>query len=183
MSRIGNQPVTLPGGVSVKVTPGQYVEVSGPRGALSERISPRLDVTVADGALTISRRGNSQDLKAQHGLARALVQNMVTGVTRGFTRILEVHGDFYRASMKGSNLVLQVGKSHPVEYPSTKEIKLDVDQTGRVITVAGICKHDVGHLASLIRGERPPTPYGGAGIRYRDEWVRTKAGKAGRAVG
>ncbi len=182
MSRIGRQPIPLPQGVSVEVTPGQVVTVKGPKGTLAERISPRLEVTTQDSQIAVTRRGNSQDLKAQHGLARALINNMVTGVTQGYTRILEVHGAFYRASMKGSTLVLQVGKSHPVEYVSNDEVSLDVDQSGRVITLQGISKEGVGQLAAVIRAERPPEPYGGSGIRYQGEWVRIKAGKAGRTA-
>ncbi len=180
MSRIGNQPIPLPPGVTVDVAPGQFVTVSGPKGALEERISPRLAVEQHDGVLKVRRKGNAQDLRALHGLSRALIRNMVVGVTEGYTRILEVHGDFYRASMKGSTLVLQVGKSHPVEYQSTAEISLEVDQSGRVITLQGICKHDIGQLAAKIRSERPPEPYGGSGIRYRGERVPSKAGKAGK---
>lgn len=175
MSRIGFQPIAVPPSVTVTVTPGQTVQVKGPKGELAERISPRLTVAQANGVLTVTRRGNSQALRAQHGLARALINNMVVGVTEGFTRVLEVHGDFYRASMQGQTLVLQVGKSHPVEYPSTPAISLEVDGAGRIITLRGASKGDVGQLAALIRAERPPEPYGGSGIRYRGEWVRTKA--------
>lgn len=182
MSRIGDEPIPLPKGVTVEVEPGQVVTVKGPRGGLQERISPRLTVEQNNGVVAVRRRGNAQELRALHGLARALINNMVIGVAEGYTRILEVHGDFYRASMKGSTLVLQVGKSHPVEYPSTEEFQLDVDQSGRVITVQGNCKCDVGQLAAEIRGERPPEPYGGSGIRYRGEYVRSKAGKAGKAT-
>ncbi len=182
MSRIGNQPISLPQGVTVDVAPGQFITVTGPKGALVERISPRLAVEWQDGILQVKRKGNAQNLRALHGLVRALICNMVVGVSEGYTRILEVHGDFYRASMKGSTLVLQVGKSHPVEYPSTKEVSLEVDQSGRVITLQGICKSDIGQLAADIRGERPPEPYGGSGIRYRGERVRSKAGKAGKAT-
>lgn len=181
MSRIGRQPIALPAGVTVEVKPGQIVQVHGPKGALEEKIARRLTVEQENGVVRVVRHGNSQDLRALHGLARALISNMVTGVTEGYTRVLEVHGDFYRASMKGRTLVLQVGKSHPVEYPSSDEIELEVDGTGRVITLKGICKQDVGQLAAVIRAERPPEPYGGSGIRYRGEWVRSKAGKAGRA--
>lgn len=173
MSRIGLKPIPLPPGVSVTVRTG-HVEVTGPRGTLSEHIFQRLTVEEEEGILYVRRPGNSQNLKAQHGLARSLIQNMVTGVTEGYTRVLEVHGDFYRASMRGKTLVLQVGKSHPVEYESTDLLSLDVDQGGRVITLQGISKSDVGQLAAVIRGERPPEPYGGAGIRYRGEQVRTK---------
>ena len=180
MSRIGNQPIPVPPGVTVDVAPGQFVKVTGPKGALEEHISPRLVVEQRDSILEVKRKGNAQDLRALHGLSRALIRNMVVGVTEGYTRVLEVHGDFYRASMKGSTLVLQVGKSHPVEYQSTKAISLDVDRSGRVITLQGICKSDIGQLAAEIRGERPPEPYGGSGIRYRGERVRSKAGKVGK---
>ena len=181
MSRIGNQPIPLPQGVTVEVSPGLVVKVIGPNGTLEERISPRLSVEQSDGVLEVKRRGNAQDLRALHGLSRSLINNMVVGVTEGYTRILEVHGDFYRASMNNSTLVLQVGKSHPVEYLSTDEIILNVDQSGRVITLQGNSKRDIGQLAAEIRGERPPVPYGGSGIRYRGERVRSKAGKAGKA--
>ncbi len=183
MSRIGRQPISLPQGVSVEVTPGQVVTITGPKGTLAERISPRLSVTTAHDQIAVTRQGNSQDLKAQHGLARALINNMVIGVTQGYTRVLEVHGAFYRASMKGSTLLLQVGKSHPVEYSSNDQVSLEVDQNGRVITLRGIDKGVVGQLAAVIRAERPPEPYGGSGIRYRGERVRRKASKAGRTAG
>lgn len=182
MSRIGNQPIPLPQTVTVDVTPGLVVKVSGPKGTLQERISDRLSVELKGQVLEVKRQGDARELRALHGLSRALISNMVVGVTKGYTRILEVHGDFYRASMKGATLVLQVGKSHPVEYMSTKEISLEVDQSGRVITLQGINKSDLGQLAAEIRGERPPEPYGGSGIRYRGEWVRSKAGKAGKAT-
>ncbi len=174
MSRIGNLPIPLPQGVTVELSPGLVVKVSGPKGNLEERISPRLSVEQNNGVLEVKRQGNAQDIRALHGLSRSLINNMVVGVTEGYTRVLEVHGDFYRASMKNSTLVLQVGKSHPVEYLSTDEITLDVDQSGRVITLQGISKSEIGQLAAEIRGERPPEPYGGSGIRYRGEWVRSK---------
>lgn len=182
MSRIGNQPIPLPAGVTVDVAPGLVVKVTGPKGTLEERISARLSVELIDQNLEVKRKGDARELRALHGLSRALINNMVVGVTEGYTKVLEVHGDFYRASMNNSTLVLQVGKSHPVEYPSTKEISLEVDQSGRVITIQGIDKSAMGQLAAEIRGERPPEPYGGSGIRYRGEYVRSKAGKAGKAT-
>lgn len=181
MSRVGRAPVSVPGNVKVTVEPGNLVVVSGPKGTLSQQISPDMEVTQEDGTLVVKRPNDERQQRAQHGLARALINNMVIGVTKGFSRRLEIIGVGYRAEKQGNNLVLQVGKSHPVIYaPPSKDISFDVDKEGRGFTINGMDKCQVGELAAVIRRTRPPEPYKGKGIRYQGEYVRQKAGKAGK---
>jgi large subunit ribosomal protein L6 len=140
-------------------------------------------VAEEDGNIVVSRPTDSRDHRAQHGLARSLIANMVTGVTTGFARRMEVHGVGYRAEKQGENLVLQVGKSHPVVYkPEGKGVSFDVDRDGRGFVINGIDKCEVGQLAAVIRMERPPEPYKGKGIRYQGETVKIKAGKSGKGA-
>ena len=179
MSRIGRSPIPLPQNVTFKVEKGNKIVVTGPKGTLEEQVHPALTVAQEDGHILVTRPTDSRDHRAQHGLARSLIANMVTGVTTGFTRRLEVHGVGYRAEKQGNNLVLQVGKSHPVIYqPEGKGVSFDVDRDGRGFLISGIDKCEVGQLAAVIRMERPPEPYKGKGIRYEGEVVRRKAGKA-----
>lgn len=181
MSRIGRSPVTVPSNVTVQVDKDNRITVKGPKGQLVEKIDADLTVTQEDGHLTIVRPTDQRHHRAQHGLARALVANMVTGVTQGFSKRLEIHGVGYRAELRGNNLVLQVGKSHPVEFqPPSAEMAFQVDKEGRNVVISGIDKSMVGELAAVIRKTRPPEPYKGKGIRYAGETVRLKAGKTGK---
>lgn len=182
MSRIGRSPITVPAKVTVNVDAGNLVKVTGPKGTLEQQISPELTVEQSDGTLTVSRPTDQRLHKAQHGLARTLIANMVTGVTSGFSQKLEVVGVGYRAEKRGDKLVLQVGKSHLVEFvPPDSNMGFEVDKDGRNIVVTGIDKAKVGELAAVIRRTRPPEPYKGKGIRYSGERVRSKVGKTGKA--
>jgi len=181
MSRVGKNPVPLPKNVTVQVEKGNKVIVTGPKGTLEQVVHPALTVSQEDGQLIVTRPTDSRDHRAQHGLARSLIANMVTGVTTGYSRRLEVHGVGYRAEKQGNNLVLQIGKSHPVIItPDGKAVSFDVDRDGRGFNVNGIDKCEVGQLAAVIRMERPPEPYKGKGIRYAGETVKIKAGKSGK---
>lgn len=178
MSRVGKLPIRIGSGVEVKVADG-VVHVSGPRGQLEQRVVPSVRVAVEDGAVVVERERNDKKARAMHGLMRSLIQNMVSGVNEGFAKSLEVQGVGYRAEMKGQNLVLQVGFSHPVEMKVPKGLEVAVQQNR--ITVSGIDKQRVGQFAADVRRVRPPEPYKGKGIRYLGETVRRKVGKS--AVG
>lgn len=181
MSRVGRKPIPVPAKVTVKIEKNNVVTVSGPKGALTEQFGPDMSITQESGTLVVTRPTDLRHHKAQHGLTRALLSNMVLGVTQGFSRRMEIHGVGYRAEKRGNNLFLQVGKSHPVEFaPPSKEISFDVDKDGRAFTISGIDKCAVGELAAVIRKTRPPEPYQGKGIRYAGEYVRLKAGKTGK---
>ena len=181
MSRVGRSPIPLPQNVTVKVEKGNLIQVTGPKGTLEQQVSPALEIVQEDGHLLVKRPTDSRDHRAQHGLARALLANMVTGVTQGFTRRLEIHGVGYRAEKQGNNLMLQVGKSHPVVIsPLNDTMSFEVDRDGRGFVVVGIDKSEVGQLAAVVRMERPPEPYQGKGIRYQGETVKIKAGKSGK---
>ncbi len=177
MSRIGNNPIPLPAGVEVSVT-GQTVTVKGPKGTLTQVIDPRITVTVDDGVVTVSRADDERQSRALHGLSRALIANMVTGVAEGYRKELQAVGVGYRAALKGKTLELQVGFSHPVQIDAPEGIDFEVPEPTKII-VSGIDKQKVGQVASDIRRVRPPEPYKGKGIRYAGEQVRRKAGKAG----
>ena len=177
MSRIGRKPITIPAGVTVTVD-GNTVRVKGPKGELAQEIQPEMRVEVADGQILVHRPSDAKQHRAFHGLTRALVANMVTGVTEGFSKGLEIVGVGYRAEKKGKTLVLNVGYSHQVEYPEPEGITINTPNPTTVI-VEGIDKQKVGQVAAEIRAVRPPEPYKGKGIRYQGEHVRRKAGKAG----
>ncbi len=179
MSRIGKQPITIPKGVEVTVD-GADVSVKGPKGTLSRTITDRVTVTMGDGEILVERNDDERASRAQHGLFRALIANMVVGVSDGYTKELAIQGVGYRAAMKGSSLELQVGFSHPVVMDPPDGVTIDVPEPTR-ITVTGIDKEQVGQVAADIRGIKPPEPYKGKGIRYVGEHVRRKAGKAGVA--
>jgi len=180
MSRVGSTPITVPSGVEVTVTDG-VVEVTGPKGDLSQTIDPRIMVSVDDGVVTLTRSDEERQSRALHGLSRALVNNMVIGVTEGYAKELQAVGVGYRAILRGSTLELQVGFSHPVTIEAPDGIEFEVPEPTRIF-VRGIDKQLVGQVAADIRAVRPPEPYKGKGIRYVDEYVRRKAGKAGVAV-
>jgi large subunit ribosomal protein L6 len=175
MSRIGKKPIPLPAGVTVAIEP-ELVRVNGPRGTLSERVSR--DITVAqDGDLVVVTRPTDRgEHRALHGLTRSLVANMVEGVTTGFAKTLEIQGVGYRAALKGRDLELALGYSHPVSVKAPEGIEFEVPQPTRVI-VRGNSKQQVGELAANIRKKRPPEPYKGKGIRYEGEYVARKVGK------
>jgi len=178
MSRVGRNPIPVPSGVNISVDNGNTVTVKGPKGELSEQFNGDMDISQENGEVVVKRPTDSRDHRSQHGLTRALINNMVVGVTDGFSKRLEIHGVGYRAELKGKNLVLLVGYSHPVEIePASKEMAFEVDRDGRGFTVSGIDKCEVGQTAAVIRKVRPPEPYKGKGIRYAGEYVRIKAGK------
>jgi large subunit ribosomal protein L6 len=171
-------PIELPSGVEVKID-GSSVTVKGSKGELSRTFSERVDFNNEDGVVTLGRDGDSPQAKALHGLSRALLFNMVRGVSEGFSKELEIQGVGYRAALKGSDIELQVGFSHSVNVPAPKGITFDVPEPTKII-VSGIDKEMVGQVAADIRKVRPPEPYKGKGIRYLGEHVRRKAGKAGK---
>jgi len=178
MSRIGMKPVEVPSGVDVQIR-GSDVKVKGTKGELARTFHERIGFDVDDGAVTVTRPDDSRESRALHGLSRALLHNMVHGVSEGFTKTLEIHGVGYRASLSGERLELQVGFSHPVVVEAPEGITFEVPEPTRVI-VSGIDKEQVGQVAADVRKVRPPEPYKGKGIRYVGEYVRRKAGKAGK---
>lgn len=178
MSRIGRWPLPVPSGVEVEVTDGgATVQVEGPKGSLMVAIDPRITIENEDGTLTFERPSDHRNDRAQHGLARSLVANAVRGVTEGFTKELEIQGVGFRCQMKGSDLELTVGYSHPVVITPPEGVTIAAPQPTR-ITVSGIDKQAVGQVAANIRAVRPPDSYHGKGVRYAGEYVRLKAGKA-----
>ena len=181
MSRIGQMPIPLPEGVEVEID-GQRVVVKGPKGELEQQLRPEIAIKEDDGVLQLTRESDEPNVRALHGLSRSLVNNMVLGTSRGFQKVLEVHGVGYRAELQGKTLVLNLGFSHPVEVEPSPGIQFEVEPRGGTITVQGVDKQLVGQVAADIRKIRPPEPYKGKGIRYVDEYVRRKAGKAGKVV-
>ena len=177
MSRIGKKPVAIPQGVQVGVQ-GQQVEVKGPRGRLELAVHPLCSVTVADGQVVVGRSGDHRTAKALHGLTRALVANMVRGVTEGFERRLEIVGIGYRVQLGGRNLTFSLGYSHPIVFPLPEGVTAEVDKQTAIV-LRGIDKYLVGQTAARLRALRPPDSYKGKGVRYADEVVRKKAGKTG----
>jgi large subunit ribosomal protein L6 len=171
--------VPVPQGVQVKID-GNRVLVKGPRGELTREFDPDMQIELQDGSIVVSRPTDQRQHRALHGLTRALLSNMVTGVTEGFRRQLEIQGVGYRAEMAGDNLVLHLGYSHPIEVEPPADVVFSLEARTKVITVEGIDKEVVGQLAANIRGMRPPEPYKGKGVRYLGEHIRRKAGKAGK---
>jgi large subunit ribosomal protein L6 len=181
MSRIGKQPIVLPAKVDVKID-GSFVTIKGPKGQLERRIHPEMTVKQEDNQLIVERPSDQKRHRALHGLTRALLANMVKGVSDGFRKTLEIEGVGYQAALRGSSLELKVGLSHEVviEPPANTSFDVPKDSRGRVIHIDGIDNEVVGQLAADVRAWRPPEPYKGKGIRYSDEYVRRKAGKAGK---
>jgi len=177
MSRIGRVPIPVPSGVTVEVS-NNVVTVKGPKGTLSRQIHPEMIIDQQDGTVVVSRPSDSRTHKSLHGLSRTLLANMVTGVTAGFIRRLEVAGVGYRAQQAGKDLVLQVGFSHPVAMEAPEGVTLTAESQNRIV-VSGIDKELVGQTAAKIRGVKPPEPYKGKGIKYAEEKVRRKVGKTG----
>jgi large subunit ribosomal protein L6 len=175
MSRIGKQPIELPSGVNVAISPGR-VQVNGPLGELSQNVPARMRIEQDDGTLVVTRPTERGDDRALHGLTRSLVANMVEGVTKGFEKRLELQGVGYRAALRGTDLELNVGFSHPVVIKPPQGISFEVPDATTVL-VKGIDKQQVGEIAAQVRKVRPPEPYKGKGIRYEGEYVRRKVGK------
>lgn len=180
MSRIGKAPIQVPGKVKINIEDGNSVVVEGPKGALAQTFHPDMQVGLDEDVLVVKRPSDSQEHRSLHGLTRALLNNMVVGVSDGFTRKLLIEGVGYRAEMKGKTLVLNVGYSHPVEFEPPQDVEYAVEDRGKTIIVSGIDKQVIGELAAQIRKQRPPEPYKGKGIRYDGEYVRRKAGKTGK---
>jgi len=181
MSRIGKMPIAIPGGVSVEIK-GDHVKVKGPKGELERRINPDINIEQEGSTLKVSRPSDSRQHRAQHGLTRSLVANMVEGVSRGFEKNLEIVGVGYRAEKAGDKLVMKLGFSHTVEMVPEKGITFTVEAANK-IKVSGIDKELVGRVAADIKKSRLPDAYKGKGVRYAGEKVRLKPGKAGKAVG
>lgn len=182
MSRIGKLPVKIPSGVSVK-TENNIVTVSGPKGSLSQKIEPEINITVENDKILVGRVKETGRSNALHGLYRSLINNMVQGVSVGWSKTLEMTGVGYKASMSGEDLVLNVGFSHQVKFPKIAGATYTVNEKEGKITVAGMDKQIVGEAAAKIRKIRPPEPYKGKGIHYLGEKIRRKAGKSAKAVG
>ena len=177
MSRIGKAPVELPGGVNAEIS-GRNVKGTGPRGELTVPVGRGVEVRQEDGSLVLERASDAPEHKAMHGLTRSLIQNAVTGVTEGFSKTLQIAGVGYRAALQGRDVNLQVGYSHPVLVTPREGVEFEVPNATTIV-VRGIDKQRVGQMAAEIRKVRPPEPYKGKGIRYSDEQIRRKVGKAG----
>lgn len=176
MSRIGKKPIEIPSGVEIKVGADE-VTVKGPKGALTTAVHPKVEYKIEDNQVEVVRVDDSRLARSQHGLRRTLLANCVEGVTKGFERALEVIGVGYKVSVQGKKIVLNVGYSHPVEFDLPKDIEAKAE--GSKVTLSGINKQLVGEIAAQIRRVRPPEPYKGKGIKYVDEIIKRKAGKAG----
>lgn len=181
MSRIGKVPIAIPEGVEVSIE-GRTVSVKGPRGELSLELRPEIGAAIEDGAIVVRKNAQTRAARELHGLSRTLVANMVTGVSRGFEKRLEIVGVGYRAAVEGRTLNLSLGYSHPVIYDLPNGVEASVENQTR-ITLSGIDKQLVGQAAAEIRSFRRPEPYKGKGVRYADEVIRRKAGKAGKGAG
>ena len=179
MSRIGKKPIEVPTGVTINIDSKNTVTVKGPKGELSRSFSPYMMIQVEENILTVSRPSDSKEHRTLHGTTRALLSNMVEGVSKGFEKGLELIGVGYRAQKQGTKLVLNVGYSHPVEIEPEAGVEVEVPSNTKVI-IKGISKERVGALAANIRDVRPPEPYKGKGIRYEGEYVRRKEGKTGK---
>ena len=179
MSRIGRAPITIPAGVEVKVQDDNNVVVKGPKGTLSQTINPIIKVEVDGNVIHVTRPTDEKQSRCLHGLSRTLINNMVVGVSTGFSKELEINGVGYRAAKEGNKLVMNLGYSHQVTVEETDTIKIDVPAPNRVV-INGIDKQAVGQFAADVRKKRPPEPYKGKGIKYVDEVIRRKEGKTGK---
>jgi large subunit ribosomal protein L6 len=179
MSRIGKKPIPIPDKVQVDIQ-GSQVTVKGPKGELSHAFHPDISIVREEGVLQVTRPTDQRTHRALHGLSRALLMNMITGVSEGYSKTMEIVGTGYRAELQGQKLVLYLGYSHPIEFEPPKGISFDVPRGGRTVTISGIDRELVGEIAARIRRQRPPEPYKGKGVRYENERVRHKAGKAGK---
>lgn len=180
MSRIGRLPVPVPSSVKVEIQ-GSSLKVQGPQGEMSRTFSPAMQITHENGQILVARESDARQHKALHGTTRAVINNMVVGVSTGFDKILEIEGVGYRSEMNGQNLVLYVGYSHPVVIEPPEGITFEVDTKTRQVKIHGRDLEQIGQIAANIRKVRPPEPYHGKGIRYAGEKIRRKAGKSGKA--
>lgn len=178
MSRIGRMPIAVPAGVDVKID-GNTVTVKGPKGTLTRTVNSSITVALDNGVITVTRPDDSKENRSLHGLNRTLIANMVKGVSEGFTKELEINGIGYRAAKQGKDLVLNIGYSHNVTVTEVDGITIDVPSPNKIV-ISGPDKQKVGQFASEVRGKRPPEPYKGKGIKYVDEVIRRKEGKAGK---
>ena len=179
MSRIGRLPVVIPAGVEVKISEKNFVTVKGPKGTLEKQLPEQMEIKQEGNEVVVTRPNDLKQMKALHGLTRSLLNNMVVGVTTGYTKVLEINGVGYRAAKQGNKLVLSLGYSHPVEMIDPAGIESVVEGTNK-ITIKGIDKEAVGQYAAEIRFKRPPEPYKGKGIKYADETILRKVGKTGK---
>ena len=179
MSRVGKMPIAIPAGVTVTVTPENVVTVKGPKGELVKAMHKDINIAVEDAQVVVTRPSDVKEHRALHGLTRALLNNMVVGVSQGFSKTLELNGVGYRAQLPGKKLVMNLGYSHPVEVEAVDGVDFKLDGTTKVI-VEGIDKEKVGAVAANIRSWRKPEPYKGKGIKYSDEVIRRKEGKTGK---
>ena len=179
MSRIGKMPIEVPQGVEVKIADGNVVTVKGPKGTLEQTFNSQIKIELNDNVITFTRPNDNKDVRALHGLTRALLNNMVVGVTEGFKKELDINGVGYRAAKQGKTLVLNLGYSHQVDVEEIDGITIDVPNQNKII-ISGIDKQKVGQFAANIREKRPPEPYKGKGIKYVDEVIKRKEGKTGK---
>ena len=178
MSRIGRMPIVVPAGVDVKID-GNTVTVKGPKGTLTRTVNENITGALDNGVITVSRPNDQKENRSLHGLNRTLIANMITGVSEGFKKELEINGIGYRAAKQGKDLVLNIGYSHNVVMTETEDISIEVPSPNKII-ISGPDKQKVGQFAAEVRGKRPPEPYKGKGIKYVDEVIRRKEGKAGK---
>lgn len=179
MSRIGRMPISVPAGVDVKIEPNNVVTVKGPKGTITQQFASAMKIENEDGTIKITRPDDNKTNRSLHGLTRSLLANMVEGVTNGFSKTLEIEGVGYRVAKQGKELVMNLGFSHQVKMSETDDIKIEVPQPNKII-ISGIDKQKVGQFAAEVREKRPPEPYKGKGIKYVDEVIRRKEGKAGK---
>jgi len=178
MSRIGRAPITIPAGVEVKLD-GSHISVKGPKGTLERDIAPQMIIEIDGATLLVKRPNDEKENRSLHGLTRTLINNMITGVTTGFSKTLEIQGVGYRAAKEGKNLVMNLGYSHQVIMSENEDIQIDVPDANHIV-IKGIDNQKVGQFAADTRAKRPPEPYKGKGIRYQGEYVRVKEGKTGK---
>ena len=179
MSRIGRMPITVPAGVEVKVDDSNVITVKGPKGTLTRQIHPLMEIKQEGAVITVVRPNDEKESRSLHGLSRTLINNMVVGVTEGYSKQLEINGVGYRAAKQGKTLVLNLGHSHDIRFDETDDYTFDVPDANHIF-VRGIDKQIVGQIAAQIREKRPPEPYLGKGVKYIDEHIRRKAGKSGK---
>ena len=178
MSRIGRKPIQVPSGVDVKID-GHHITVKGPKGTLEREIHKDMTASLDNGVITVTRPSDDKEHRSLHGLTRTLIENMVVGVTNGFSKELEVNGVGYRAAKQGKDLVMNLGYSHPVIVPEIEGIHIDVPAPNKIV-ISGPDKQAVGQFAANVREKRPPEPYKGKGIKYVDETIQRKEGKTGK---
>ena len=178
MSRIGRMPVAIPAGVEIKVADGNLITVKGPKGTLTQKLDPTMTIKQEGAEMHGSRPNDEKENRALHGLTRALLHNMVVGVTEGYKKELDINGVGYRAAKEGKKLVLTIGYSHPVEVEEVEGISIEVPNPNHIV-ISGCDKQKVGQFAAELREKRPPEPYKGKGIKYTDEVIRRKVGKTG----